>query len=72
MKATTNDHYNTITDALLAKGFTTATAYQALESAGFQVTIAGQLYTGIYASRVIAKMHERAEKPQGSKQPLEL
>lgn len=72
MKATTNDHYNIITDALISKGFNPTTAYQALEGAGFQVQINGVLYTGIYASRVIAKMHERTEKPQSSKQPLVL
>ena len=59
--------------ALAAKGFTPGEesenpVYPALKKAGFKVSIEGKIYTNIYASRVIAVMHENLEDGE----PLEL
>jgi hypothetical protein len=67
MKISTKAHYDRLTTALLKAGYTTDTVYEALEAAGFSAEIEGDLYEGIYVSRVIAMMHETSEakaKPQ--------
>ena len=63
-----NEQYNDIAKALLAKGYTVDTVYPALEAAGFQVTLKRKTYEGIYVSRIIAIMH----KTDGDKAPLKL
>lgn len=67
MSLTTTD-YKLITARLLAKGYTPDTAFEALKASNFCVTIEGTEYAGIYASRVLAMMHEADEQPK----PLEL
>lgn len=57
MKISTTKQYVKLTKALLKKGYTTDTVYEALEDAGFSVSLKGETYEGIYASRVIAMMH---------------
>jgi hypothetical protein len=59
--------YETIAERLIANGITTDSAYEILAQANFSVTVDGQLYTGIFASRVIAIMHQLKEC-----KPLEL
>lgn len=69
MKISSKEQYETVVDALRKKGYTVDTVYEALESAGFNVQIKGELYEGIYASRVIAMMHSRSK---ASVKPLKL
>lgn len=73
MSLTTSD-YKVIANRLLAKGFsvstdeTTAKLFNTLKDAGFCVIIDGVEYEGVFASRVIAVMHDMSEKSK----PLEL
>ncbi len=76
MKISTTEQYVKLTKALLKKGYTVDTVYEALESAGFSVSLKGETYEGIYASRVLAMMHDpkalkKAKKSKKAK-PLEL
>lgn len=62
----TTAEYEVIAAALTAKGFTPGEdskkpVFPALKKAGFKVKVEGKLYTGIFASRVIALMHEAEE-----------
>ena len=52
--------YEEVTLKLLGKGYTAETVYEALKSANFQVKLEGEVYS-IYASRVIAIMHNASE-----------
>ena len=52
--------YEEVTLKLLSKGYTVDTVYEALKSANFQVKLEGEVYS-IYASRVIAIMHNASE-----------
>lgn len=70
MKISTTAQYETLTAALLEAGYTTDTVYEALESAGFTVDIKGEVYEGIYVSRVIAMMH--SSRTKASIKPLKL
>lgn len=54
----TDKQYKKIAKLMLKKGFTPETAFEALKSAGFKVNLKGETLSGIYASRVIAIMHE--------------
>ena len=56
----TAKQYKKIAKLMLKKGYTPETAYPALEAAKFTVTVKGETLTGIYASRVIALMHEQS------------
>ena len=60
MAKLSDDQYNEIVAKLTAKGFTPTTVYPALEKAGFKVKLNGKAYS-VYASRVIALMHEGGE-----------
>jgi hypothetical protein len=60
----TSQDYKLVVTRLIAKGYTAETAYPALEACGFTVEIEGVTYEGIYASRVIAMMHEQVTKPK--------
>ena len=55
-KLTKND-YVVIAKAFKKAGYTAETVYEALESAGYSVEIEGCVYDGVYASRVMAIMH---------------
>jgi hypothetical protein len=61
MKLTKKD-YNKIVKALTKAGYKAEDVYPALEQSGFAVSIKGKVYEGIYASRVIAMMHQQQEK----------
>ena len=52
--------YEKVASKLLKKGYTVDTIYEALQSANFQVKLEGEVYS-IYASRVIAIMHNASE-----------
>ena len=52
--------YETIATKLLEKGYTAETVYDALEKTNFKIKLEGTVYS-IYASRVIAIMHNRSE-----------
>ena len=52
--------YEEVTLKLLSKGYTVDTVYEALKSANFQIKLEGEVYS-IYASRVIAIMHNASE-----------
>ena len=56
----TAKQYAKIAAKLTKKGFTAETVYPALEKAGFKVKLKGETYS-VYASRVIAMMHETGE-----------
>ena len=64
----TAKQYAKIVAKLLKAQFTVDTVYDALEAAGFEVELKGKTYS-IYASRVIAMMHEAKEKDSS---PLQL
>jgi hypothetical protein len=70
MKIKTKEQYETVAHALSEAGYTVDTVYQALKDAGFSVQIKDDVYEGIYASRVLAIMHN----PQQSStaEPLKL
>lgn len=57
MRITTTEQYRALTDALVQAGYTVDTVYEALKNAGFSVDLKGEVYEGIYVSRVIAMMH---------------
>lgn len=52
--------YEEVASKLLSKGYTAETVYEALEKANFQIKLDGEIYS-VYASRVIAIMHEATE-----------
>ena len=52
--------YEEVTLKLLSKGYTVDTVYEALKNANFQIKLEGEVYS-IYASRVIAIMHNASE-----------
>lgn len=61
------DDYAIIAAALTAKGYTpeeesVKPVFPALKAAGFKVKIEGKIYTNVFASRVIALMHEAQEE----------
>ena len=60
MKLTDKD-YEKIVKALLKAGYTVDTVFEALKGSGFKVKVKKKTYTGIYAARVLAKMHEQNE-----------
>ena len=70
MKISTTTQYEALVAALQEAGYTVDTVYEALENAGFSVEIQGELYEGIYASRVIAMMH--ASRQRAEIKPLRL
>lgn len=66
MSKLSSDDYATIAAAFTAKGFTPEEGskkpvFPALKKAGFKVKVEGKTYTNVYASRVIALMHEAQE-----------
>lgn len=69
MKISTTEQYKLVTAALSEAGYTVDTVYQALKDAGFSVQIKDDVYEGIYASRVLAIMHN--PQPQAA-EPLKL
>ena len=52
--------YETIATKLQEKGYTAETVYEALEKTNFKIKLEGTVYS-IYASRVIAIMHNASE-----------
>lgn len=69
MAKITKKQYEKIAKALLKAGYTVDTVYEALEKSGFNVELKGKSYEGVYASRVIAIMHD---KGKASAEPLKL
>jgi hypothetical protein len=57
MKISTTEQYKLVTAALLKAGYTPDTVYEALEAAGFSIELGDNVYEGVYASRIIAMMH---------------
>jgi len=66
MSKLSSDDYATIAAAFTAKGFSPDAeskkpVFPALKKAGFKVKIGEKVFTNVYASRVIALMHESIE-----------
>ena len=53
----TDEIYEEIAQRMLSKGVSPKEAYKLLEKAGFTVKLDGETYTHVYASRVMALMH---------------
>ena len=64
MSKLTTKEYVKLTKALTKKGFSVDTEensevlFKALKKANFEIELKGKLYSNIYASRIIAMMHE--------------
>ena len=63
MTKPTTEQYSIIANKLLAKGVTADQAYELLAKSNFVVSLESVKYT-VYASRVIAIMHELSEQPE--------
>jgi hypothetical protein len=70
MSKLTSADYEIIAKAFINKGVKPKKVYPMLEEAGFEVEIKGQLYSGIYISRVMAVMY--SIKGKGTGKPLKL
>lgn len=69
MSKLTNKDYEILAKAFLKKGIKIKKVYKALEKSGFEVTVKGKLYSGIYAAKLMAIMDRTKSKKT---KPLEL
>lgn len=57
MSKISDKQYKKIAKAFAKKGYTPKSAFEALESNGFCVTLKGETFEKVYASRVMALMY---------------